>query len=163
MAAQGATGNGTSPIICDATVNKCANVVTTITGLNAPVVAGHVGSVGSVQAVACDQNALVSITSATTTTIVPTVSGKSVYVCGFFFDKASGAGTTFKFVYGTKVTTECDTGQVAISPAMDGAAQWITIGTGLGILFHTPASQELCIVTVGGSSDFEGVLSYAQF
>ncbi len=161
-AAQGATGNGTSPIICDATVAKCANVVTMPNGLNAPVVAGFVDSITSVQSVACDKSASINITTTSTTEIVLVSGATAIYVCGFLLDKSSGAGTTMQFLYGTKTTTGCDTGPVVLTGPMDGNQAILAIGSGNGTIFRTPASKELCITTVNGGG-FAGFLWYAQF
>lgn len=117
----------------------------------------------SVQAIACSLSVAVNITTATTTEIVLVSGAKSIYVCGFTFDKSSASGTTFQFLYGTKTSTGCDTGATALTGAMDGAAAFYTVGGGLGTMFRTPASKELCITTVGASPSFQGFVSYGQF
>ncbi len=163
LASQGSTGNGTSPIICDATVSRCGNVVTMPNGLSAPLTASFVNSSGSVQAVACDKSVPINITTATTTEIILVSGSKSIYICAFYNSKTSGAGSTWQIEYGTKTTTACDTGATTLTPAIDGNAVVEQMGNGMGTILTVPASKELCIVTVGGGSSFIGFIVYAQF
>lgn len=153
------TGNGSTNAVCDSTAANCAQV----TSNGAAKVSAYVGSNDGTVAVACDKSTPVAITSAVSTLVASAVAGQSIYVCGWVIDKASGSGTTFQFVYGTTVTTQCDTGRTILTGPMDGAAGWTIAGGAIGILFSAPASKALCIISVGGSSDFEGVLTYVQF
>jgi hypothetical protein len=107
-------------------------------------------------------SASIAITSATTTKLVAASTGKKVYVCGV---KATIAGTTptIEFEYGTKVSTECDTGATALTGAFAPTAGSILgIGDGGQVQFQTIASNELCAVTTGTSPSFQGFLVYVQ-
>lgn len=107
-------------------------------------------------------SAPINFSSATTTAIVTNSGSTVIYVCGFSMTMV-GATESIKFVYGTHVTTDCDTGQTALTGAFaDGTASDIAFSYGPGsTLFKTIASQQLCGVTTGTVS-IQGVLTYVQ-
>lgn len=115
-------------------------------------------------------SAPIAITTATTKAIVAAVAGQVIYVCGFSMSISEVVTTAniIKFEYGTKVSTDCDTGATALSGGYGTGG--ITAGDpivinqgGNGTIMSTPASNALCVVTtIGASGAFEGLLSYVQ-
>lgn len=99
----------------------------------------------------------IAISTATTTSIVPVVTGAAVYVCGF--TASFGATTTAQFEYGT--STNC-TGTHALTGVFAPATGAVLSLTGEGQkLQTTPVSQGVCIVSTG-TGGINGYLSYVQ-
>lgn len=101
------------------------------------------------------------------TTLVASSSGTggSIYICGYVISTASAVNV--KLVYGTKVSTACDTGATAITPAYQFAATTAGIAEvidessnfrGLSV----PAGNDLCINTSAGDSVQAMVYYYQQ-
>lgn len=107
-------------------------------------------------------SAAISISSATTTELVPAVTGKTVYVCAYQIS-AVGTAPTAKFETGTKVSTACDT-----NPANSTGALSVPTGTTItspstGLdLFNGAAAGEMCLVSAGTITSVTGFLTYVQ-
>lgn len=100
-------------------------------------------------------NAAVSITSATTTSLVPVSAGKAVYICGVNLTMA--AATSIQFEYGT--------GAACTSPtALSGVIPPSTISTPTmnATQMVTPISQGVCALSVG-TAGIHGYVSYVQW
>jgi hypothetical protein len=101
-------------------------------------------------------NVAVSITSATTTLLVDASTGKKIYPCNF--QATVGASTTVSFEYGTKVSTDCDTGPTLMTGVFTPATAAELTVSDLG---PTPVSQQFCAVSTG-TGGIKGVLTYVQ-
>ncbi len=139
------------------------------------VVTMGVNPAGNAQALGVDpcsgtkSSVAITITSATTTSLVAVSTGKAVYVCGWSFTISQVITTpnTLKFEYGT--STNC-TGTHALTGLLgDGgvtAAPPILInsnGDGGHSVIAAPANNGICAVTaIGASGSFQGVLTYVQ-
>lgn len=125
--------------------------------------AGSVNSADPCQTdVGTKGSAIVNIGATTTTQIVAAVSGQKVYVCGFVATLA-GTTPTVIFKYGTKASTDCDTGATAMSGTFAPTTGSIVFaGWGGTVLGPTPVSQQLCATTAGTNSSFQGILTYVQ-
>lgn len=100
------------------------------------------------------QSFTAKISSATTTALVSAIAGASIYVCDYQILHPGGTGT-MALEYGTKVSTDCDTGATVIrgafayntsagTPMIDDYPKGGNI-TGLLV----PASNELCALSTG--------------
>ena len=104
------------------------------------------------------QNAVINISSATTTSIIAPVTGANIYLCHIFLSQAGGTGTV-QIEYGTGST--CATGLQALTGLITanstaGTTTNISEGSGQGTLISTNAgagamvpSQRLCILSTG--------------
>ena len=109
----------------------------------------------------------ISITSATTTSLVAVSGSTAVYVCGFVFTDSQVITTanTLQFEYGTGAACSSPT---ALTGLLGGggitAAAPITISAQADrTLFKTPASNGVCALTaIGATGSFQGVLTYVQ-
>lgn len=112
--------------------------------------------------------AVINITTAATTQLVPISGTTTIYVCSFTLSISQVVTTpnTIKFVYGTGAS--CGTGQVAVSGLFgDGgvtAAAPLMIATGYGAtVVKTIAGQALCATTaIGATASFQGLVTYVQ-
>lgn len=97
-----------------------------------------------------------------TTKLVEAVTGQGIYICGFTLLSTTASGTA-KLVYGTKVSTDCDTGQTALTPVFTFGAIGQSLVDPSSYLrgMGTPASQQLCIVTATGAVTV--IVYYSQF
>lgn len=106
-------------------------------------------------------SAAINVGSATTSALIPAVTSARIYVCQFM---GSLAGTTPSaiFKYGTKASTDCDTGAVSMSGTIL-PLTGTTVMAGYGDdLMVTPPSQQLCVTTAGTNPSFQGVITYVQ-
>jgi hypothetical protein len=104
-------------------------------------------------------SAVVNISTATTTQIVPVSGSTIVYVCGYSLQTVSGTTPTLYFEYGTGGSC---TGTTALTGTFTGAAlQTFTYGPGETIM-KTPASNGLCIVSAGTTPNIQGIVTYVQ-
>ena len=101
--------------------------------------------------------ASISITTATTTALVPAVAGKVVYICGL--TATVGASSTIAFEYGTGAT--CGTGTTVTTGAFTPATGGILSLNGEGTKLLAPAGNALCAVTTGTGGIY-GVINYTQ-
>jgi len=113
-------------------------------------------------------SAAISVTSATTTSLVAVSGSTTVFVCGFSITIApSGtAADTALFEYGTGAACSSPTaltgtfGNGDLTTAVGVAP--ITYGTGGATIFKSAASNGVCIVTAGTTVNVQGVLSFVQ-
>ena len=117
---------------------------------------------------AIKSSVVINITTATTTLIKGLASNQSIYVCGWdatIQGSATSVGT-IQWEYGTKVTTDCDTGPVLLSGAYAGninANVPTVVGRGGGYsVYTTPVSRQLCAISTGTTVSIQGSLTYVQ-
>ena len=132
------------------------------TGAAVPTTAGLTGTVSSgnlTGLIACDNAAVLSMSTATTTQAIALVAGKSIYVCGFVIN---GAGTTTgRLVQGTG--TNCGTGQSNVTPTFNLiAGATVAQGSGVGQVIKTNAGSALC-VTNSAAIALNVLITYTQF
>ncbi len=89
--------------------------------------------------------------------LVGAVANQQIQVCGFAFD-TTGTSPTTQFDYGTKTSTDCDTGATHLSGVMTAAK------TLAGPLDHmtAPAGNELCLNLGGTTPTAVGIVTYVQ-
>lgn len=100
-----------------------------------------------------------NISTATTTELVASSVGKTVYVCSLNFT-SGGTTPTYTFKTGTKVSTPCDT-----TPANLTGALAPTSGTSLflnpqGTMMQTISGGDLCVTTAGTNPVAVGFMTY---
>jgi len=134
------------------------------TGSAVPANAAYVGAnssgnlTGIIQA---DSSASISVATATTTKIISNVSSKKTYITHWDLVVAGADNITLE--YGTKTTTECDTGTTVLTGAFNFAANGgISSGGGLGPVIVVPASKDVCMVT-SAAVQASGSVAYTQF
>ena len=112
---------------------------------------------------------VISVTSATTTSLVALSGTTSIYVCGFSLTISQVVTTanTIQFEYGTGAT--CGTGTTALTGTYGAggvtasAPLSVSYGGGGTTIFTAPSGNRLCAVTaIGASGSFQGVLTYVQ-
>jgi hypothetical protein len=102
--------------------------------------------------------ASVSITTATTTAVVPATTGKYTHVCAVILNVV-GTSPTVQFKTGTQVSTACDTGAVNLTGAMPVATgTQYPVGPGM-TQFSSALSGQVCLVT-GGTVSGTGTVGY---
>lgn len=117
---------------------------------------------------AAKSSAVINVTSALTTQLVAVSGSTSVYVCGFSLSIAPSATSadTAEFEYGTSTNctgTHALTGTYGAGDLTTAAAPLpINYGGGNQTVFRAPASQGLCMVSVGTTVNIQGVLTYVQ-
>lgn len=112
--------------------------------------------------------AQVQIVSATTTQLIPTVAGQTIYVCGGFVEIASSGTTaaTITFEYGTGAT--CGTGTVAFTGPMGTGTATAGIGPlaiplSSGVTnFAIPPTDNFCAVTTGTTVSANGWINFVS-
>jgi hypothetical protein len=117
---------------------------------------------------ATKQSAIVNITTATTTEIVPLSGTTNIFVCAISLSVSNVATTanTWKLVHGTGVA--CATGTTDLTGAFGGgsvvaaAPSIYAFGPNHPIV-TVPAGNALCITTtIGATAFFRGVITYIQ-
>lgn len=129
------------------------------------VAGAQIGGLGSGAAgtlygmTACDSSAVVSVAAGATAAIAAGVSGRRIRVCAFSLS-ADTAATTAQWKQGTGTT--CGTGTANLSGAYNMAVGVpLTSGSGLGELFKTAATADLCLTAVTGA--VAGLVTYAIY
>ena len=117
--------------------------------------------VGPGNIIICTGIATASASSATTTSIVSGVAGKSIYVCGWHVTSILATTATFQFEYGTQ-GGPCTTPTV-ITPAMNVTSTAPSADHIDYAAWQVPAGQQLCVVTGTGTTGTTVVLFYNQF
>jgi hypothetical protein len=113
-------------------------------------------------------SAVINVTSATTTQLVPLSGATVIYACefGITISQVITTPNTLKFVYGTGAS--CGTGTTNLTGLFgDGgvtAAAPIFVTSGAaGTSFKTAAGNALCVTTaIGGSGSFQGWVTFVQ-
>lgn len=100
-------------------------------------------------------SASISITSATTTSIIAPVTGQAIYVCGV--NIVAAAATTYQIEYGTGAT--CGTGTTAMTGVIPPST--VVTPTQNSTQLVTPVTQRLCILSTG-TAGIHGYLNYVQ-
>jgi hypothetical protein len=90
--------------------------------------------------------------------LVAPVAGQTIQVCAYVYD-LGGTSPTAQFDYGTKTSTDCDTGATHLTGAMSGANRQMS---GPIDYFSVPAGNQLCINLGGTTPTAVGVLTYVQ-
>jgi hypothetical protein len=90
--------------------------------------------------------------------IVLPETGEPIQVCGYSYD-LGGTSPTLEFHYGTKTTTDCDTGTTALTGAMSAATRDVVASLNL---FTAPGGDQLCIKLGGTTPTAVGVITFAQ-
>lgn len=104
-------------------------------------------------------SAKISVSSATTTELVPLVSGQAISVTSFSI-VAAGTGN-IKFVYGTG--TACATGTTDLTGDYNLTAQTgVSLGSGVAPVLILPPGKALC-VTTSAAVGMYGLVSYSRF
>lgn len=84
---------------------------------------------------------------------------QQIQVCALVI-QLGGTSPTAQFDYGTKASTECDTGTTHLTGALPSASGYILNGP--LDYFTAPAGNELCVNLGGTSPTAVGVLTYVQ-
>ena len=117
---------------------------------------------------AAKSSAAISVTSATTTSLVAVSGATAVYVCGFSFTISEVVTTanTLQFEYGTGAACTSPTvltGLYGAGGVTAGDPIVISAGNAGATVIKAPASNGICALTaIGGSASFQGVLTYVQ-
>lgn len=118
-------------------------------------------------------SAAISVSSATTTSLVAAAAGKAVYVCGYIVSNVPSAtsAATFLFEYGTGASCTSPTALTGTFGAgyTTATAPIVYVnGNGNGTILIAPAAATaatangLCILTAGTTVNIQGVVSYVQ-
>ena len=126
---------------------------------------------GVAEGIPCNKTAVYDTNTNGATQLVAPASNvrgvaEQIYICGYTI--WSGGTVNVSLEYGTKVSTDCDTGAHAITPAFR-----FTIGLGItddspvfrGLMVPFTAAntpQQLCILTSAGTA-VQAIVYYAQF
>ena len=103
--------------------------------------------------------AAISVSTATTTQIIPLAASKAIYVTAWDIVVAGADNVTLE--YGTG--SNCGTGTTALTgPYNLGTNGGISKGTGFGAVLIVPAGNALCAVT-SAAVQASGSVSYAQY
>lgn len=106
-----------------------------------------------------EKSAAISITSATTTQLIPAISSESIGITAFNII-ASGSGN-IKLVYGTG--TNCGTGQTDLTGNYPlAASSGISSGAGIGLVLIAPPGNAVCAVT-SAAVTMAGSIAFVQF
>lgn len=108
------------------------------------------------QPIQCNASAQYSSSTAGTTQLVPLVTGKAIYICGW--DVSAAAGSTVQFAYGTGAN--CGTGTTNITPAFTPTNTNDSSPFFRGLL--VPLSNALCLVQTGAVA-VQALVFYGQY
>ncbi len=105
-----------------------------------------------------DASVAISMSTATTTELVPAQSGQQIFVTHYNV-VAAGTGN-FKLVYGTG--SNCGTGTTDLTGNYNLTAQaGVAVGVGLGVVAIVPPGRALC-ATNSAAVGMYGLVSYSQ-
>lgn len=112
-------------------------------------------------------SAIINITSAATTALVPVSGATTVYVCGFSMSISQVITTANTLVFEQGTGAACATSPIALTGLFGAggitAAQPIVVTAGGSTVFKTAASNGLCALTaIGATGSFQGVLTFVQ-
>jgi hypothetical protein len=118
-------------------------------------------SVGPGQQVLCNQVAFVSVSSATTTSLVVGVAGKAIFSCGWHVTSTQSSSTTFQFEYGTQggpcTSPTAITAPLSVTSTAP-SSDHISLAT-----FQTSIGSQLCVISTGATVGLAIVVYYSQF
>lgn len=113
------------------------------------------------------QSAAISVSTATTTTVVTGVANKPVFVCGFAISIAGSASTASTASFEYSPNSACSSSTTALTGTFgsnDAAASTtptvVSYGDAGSTIMTAPAGDYVCIVTSGNSVAVNGTLSY---
>lgn len=106
-------------------------------------------------------SAVVNISSATTTALVTSVSGKITFVCGFY-STVVGTSPTLVFKTGTQVSAACDTSPVAITGTFAPTSGSVLNMSHGATLFQSASGGQICATTGGTGPSVQGVIVFVQ-
>lgn len=104
------------------------------------------------------ESAVISVTGVGEHQIVLPEPGEPIQVCGYSYD-LGGTTPAAEFDYGTKTTTDCDTGPTPLTGAMSAATRDVVASLNL---FTAPGGNQLCLKLGGTSPTAVGVVTFAQ-
>jgi hypothetical protein len=109
----------------------------------------------------CNKVAQVTVSSATTTSLVAGVAGKSIFICGWHVTSTQATSTTFQLEYGTQ-GGPCSSPTV-LTPAFSvtstaPSADHVDYAT-----MQAPVGTQLCTVSTGGTVGQAVLVYYSQF
>jgi hypothetical protein len=113
-------------------------------------------------------SAPISVSSATTTSLVSLNANHSIFVCGFTMTIAGSASTaaTAALEYGTGAACSSPTTLTGTFGSGDAAASTtptqVTYGDGTSTVAQVPPANGLCVVTTGTTVDVQGSVTYVQ-
>ena len=139
-------------------INKLSAAAVAILALLAPPASSQ--TLGPPNSIACSQQAVANIASATTTSLVAGVAGKSIFICGWHVTSINAASTTFQFEYGTGAS--CTTPTV-LTPAFNVTSTAPSADHVDYTHMQIPAGQQLCVVTGAGATGTAVFVWFNQF
>ena len=104
------------------------------------------------------ESVAISLTAVGEHQVVALETGEPIQVCGYSYD-LGGTTPTLEFDYGTRTTTDCDTGTIALTGAMSAATRDVVATLNL---LTARGSNQLCIKLGGTSPTAVGVITFAQ-
>jgi len=126
---------------------------------------GGGGALNCLPAIQASKSAAISVSTSGTIEIIAAIpataiaEARAIYLTSFNFMSAGTVNATL--VYGTG--TNCGTGQVALTGTYPLVAQaGVSSGNGMGLVLFIPKGNALCI-TISGSIQVSGSVSYVQF
>ena len=109
-----------------------------------------------------------TITTATTTQIIPLVAGQKIYPCGAMMDLYADSSQIYSFQWEYGTGANCGTGTTAVSGVIktNSSAESEPFGFSGGTWMNIPIGNALCAVTVaisgGPGINAAGVIAYVQ-
>lgn len=117
--------------------------------------------VGPGQFVICTGAAAVNPSTATTTSVIAGVAGKSIYICGWHVTSILSTTATFQFEYGTQ-GGPCTT-PTTITPPFNITSAAPSADHIDYAIIQIPAGAQLCVVTGSGTTGTAVLVYYNQF
>lgn len=160
----GATGTG---------VQRVVDVASGTTGAAPPAQANYIAGVGSgatggflAGLTACDLDANVNVSTATTTLLITGVSGRKIHICSLHL--VTNTANNVALIEGTGGT--CGTGTAGVAGGTSAATGYtlaanggFTLGTGIGDVMATATvTDSLCAITSAGTQ-LSGHIKYAIY
>jgi hypothetical protein len=119
------------------------------------------GTMGPPNPIACNQQAIATIATATTTALVSGVAGKSIFVCGWHVTSTQSAANTFSFISGTQ-GTPCGT-PTSLTPAFAVTSSAPSADHIDYAHLQVPVGAQLCVVTTGATVGTSVMIWFNQF
>jgi hypothetical protein len=142
-------------------MNRLLRTALIFLGLVAAVPAFAQSTVGPGQQILCPQEAMATVATATTTSLVNGDPSKLIVVCGWHVTSTQSASTTFQLIYGTQ-GGPCSS-PTNITPPFSvtstaPSSDHIDYAT-----FTIPKGAQLCVVTTGATVGQAILVYYSQF
>ena len=116
----------------------------------------------------CDNATSIPFGTANTVVVAGAQAGQKVYVCGMTASGTVNTNTALQLVYGTKTTTDCDTGQANLTPVYEsgspivGTPEETIIPVQQPAFTSTPVSVQLCVKSTGTIGTLRVKVYWAQ-